>query len=156
MKSKKLSIAVAIVWFLLAFGWYVFSALNFQHFILPLFSTGSLASITDIILLIILLICPPMLFWMPRRLLIRKNRWHRVGTIIVCIINISFPIFFHIAFVLLGNNHEFQQTIFYDILDSFPTIFLLIDNRIMLLMELLFLLFRKERLKSSVNSEETA
>ncbi len=142
MKSKKLSIIVALSWFALVGVWYVFSALHFYH----QNSILDPVSRANIIASVFWLTIPPLFWWIPRKLLIHSGKWHHVGTIAFCIGNaLSFP-------CLLALTHN--KTIYETILINYSTAFLLILNTGLLLMELLFLLFRKEPSKSAANGEE--
>lgn len=140
MKAKIVSISTALSWFALVGGWYVFSALNFFH----QSSILEPMSRANMIVSVCWLTIPPLFWWIPRKLLIRRGKWHHVGTIAFCIGNVSsFPCLLAFAHV---------ETIYDTIIVNYSTAFLGMLSAGMLLMELLFFLFRK----SAASSEGTA
>lgn len=131
MKSKKISIIVAFSWLALVGVWYVFSALNFFH----QNSILEPVSRANIIVSVCWLTIPPLFWWIPRNLLIRRGKWYHVGTIAFCIGNASsFPCLLAFAHI---------ETIYDTIIVNYSTVFLGMLNAEMLLMELLAIIFKE-------------
>lgn len=82
MKSKKLSIIVALVWFAMVGVLYLPFALVWKFKVFHILSSPPLK---EQVLGSILVMVPPLCWWIPRRLLIHNGKWHRAGTITFCI-----------------------------------------------------------------------
>lgn len=82
MKQKKLAIMISLIWFLLVCGLYIFDALVCRFPVMYILQAPPLA---HQLLRAVWLFLPPLLWWIPRKALMRKEKWHPIGTAIFCI-----------------------------------------------------------------------
>ncbi len=82
MKQKKLSIMISFIWLFLLCGLYLFSALICKF---PLYYILERPPLEHQLLGTLWLLLPPLCWWIPRKVLMRKEKWHPVGTVIFCI-----------------------------------------------------------------------